>query len=87
LFRKASKKYHVPNDSLIIENGQKLLIPVYALHYDSKYYTEPEKFIPERFSAEEKAKRPSGVYLPFGDGPRMCIGIFLSLHFKCNKCI
>ncbi|KAL4096794.1 hypothetical protein QTP88_021678 [Uroleucon formosanum] len=74
LFRKASQTYRVPNDSLIIEKGQKIIIPVYALHYDSKYYTDPEKFIPERFSVEEKAKRPSGIYLPFGDGPRICIG-------------
>ncbi|XP_026810290.1 probable cytochrome P450 6a13 [Rhopalosiphum maidis] len=74
LFRNATKSYQVPNDSLIIKNGQKIVIPVYALHYDSKYYTDPEKFIPERFSPEEKAKRPTGIYLPFGDGPRMCIG-------------
>nr|WOV89620.1 cytochrome P450 CYP6CY51 [Rhopalosiphum padi] len=74
LFRKATQSYQVPNDSLIIEIGQKIIIPVYALHYDSKYYTDPKKFIPERFSAEEKAKRPTGIYLPFGDGPRMCIG-------------
>jgi len=46
------------------------------MHYDTKYYTDPEKFIPERFSAEEKAKRPSGIYLPFGDGPRICIGTY-----------
>ncbi|XP_025193144.1 probable cytochrome P450 6a13 [Melanaphis sacchari] len=74
LFRKATQTYRVPNDSLVIENGQKIIIPVYALHYDSKYYTNPKKFIPERFTTEEKAKRPNGVYLPFGDGPRMCIG-------------
>ncbi|XP_016660176.1 probable cytochrome P450 6a13 isoform X2 [Acyrthosiphon pisum] len=74
LFRKASQTYRVPNSSLIIEKGQKIIIPIYAIHYDNKYYSDPEKFIPERFSAEEKAKRPSGVYLPFGDGPRICIG-------------
>ncbi|XP_027851731.2 LOW QUALITY PROTEIN: probable cytochrome P450 6a13 [Aphis gossypii] len=74
LFRKASKTYQVLNDSLEIEKGQKIIIPVYALHYDKQYYTDPEKFIPERFLPEEKAKRPSGIYLPFGDGPRICIG-------------
>nr|NP_001352549.1 cytochrome P450 6a13-like [Myzus persicae] len=74
LFRKASQTYQIPNDSLTIEKGQKIIIPVYAMHYDPKYYKDPEKFIPERFSTEEKAKRPNGIYLPFGDGPRMCIG-------------
>ncbi|KAL4096784.1 hypothetical protein QTP88_021668 [Uroleucon formosanum] len=72
--RKASQNYRLPNDSLIIEKDQKIIIPVYAIHHDSKYYPEPEKFIPERFSAEENAKRPNGIYLPFGDGPRICIG-------------
>jgi len=79
LLRKASQKYRFPDDSLIIEKDQKIIIPIYAIHYDSKYYTDPEKFIPERFSSEEKAKRPSGIYFPFGDGPRMCIGIFLNV--------
>ncbi|XP_025207717.1 probable cytochrome P450 6a13 [Melanaphis sacchari] len=74
LFRRATKTYKIPNDSLIIEKGQQIVIPIYALHYDVQYYTDPEKFIPERFSTEEEAKRPNGVYLPFGDGPRMCIG-------------
>ncbi|XP_022162044.1 probable cytochrome P450 6a13 [Myzus persicae] len=74
LFRKASQTYRLPDDSLIIEKDQKIVIPVYAMHHDSKYYTEPEKFIPERFSSEEKAKRPNGIYHPFGDGPRICIG-------------
>jgi len=60
---------------LTIEKGQKLIIPIHSLHYDPKYYNDPEVFNPERFSLEEKCKRPSGVYLPFGDGPRICIGI------------
>jgi len=77
LLRKASQKYRFPNDSLIIEKDQRILIPIYAIHHDTKYYTDPEKFIPERFSAEEKAKRPSGIYLPFGDGPRICIGMYI----------
>ncbi|XP_050528367.1 cytochrome P450 6k1-like [Daktulosphaira vitifoliae] len=47
---------------------------MYRLHMDSKYYPEPLKFDPDRFSDEEKAGRTSGTYLPFGDGPRVCIG-------------
>ncbi|KAF0763372.1 putative cytochrome P450 6a13 [Aphis craccivora] len=74
LYRTTTQTYRVPNDSLMIEKGQKIVIPVYALHYDEQYYTDPKKFIPERFSAEENAKRSTGVYLPFGDGPRICLG-------------
>ncbi|XP_060853196.1 probable cytochrome P450 6a13 isoform X1 [Rhopalosiphum padi] len=74
LFRVATKTYRVPNDSLIIEKGQKIIIPTFSLHFDPRYFSDPEVFNPERFSAEENAKRPNGVYLPFGNGPRICIG-------------
>ncbi|XP_050423195.1 uncharacterized protein LOC126834976 [Adelges cooleyi] len=74
LFREATQTYHVPDDQLTIEKGQKLLIPIHSLHYDPQYFKDPETFDPERFTPEEKAKRPSGTYLPFGDGPRICIG-------------
>ena len=50
------------------------VIPIYALHHGPKYYPEPERFDPERFSEDEKAKRHHYVYLPFGEGPRICIG-------------
>lgn len=45
-----------------------------GLHHDPEYYPNPEKFDPERFSEENKSKRPAYTYLPFGDGPRICIG-------------
>ncbi|XP_052832921.1 cytochrome P450 3A41-like isoform X2 [Octopus bimaculoides] len=58
-------------------------VAVDALHYDPKYYPEPEKFIPERFSEEAKSKQVPFTYLPFGAGPRMCLGMRLAkLEFK-----
>lgn len=51
-----------------------LLMSIYALHRDPKYYPNPDKFDPERFRPEEVKKRPKLAYLPFGAGPRMCIG-------------
>lgn len=74
LFRVAAKTYRVPGDNLIIEKGQLLLIPMHALHNDPEYYPDPGVFDPERFSPEQIAKRPKGTYLPFSDGPRICIG-------------
>jgi cytochrome P450 family 6 len=51
-----------------------VLLPILALHHDPKYYPDPERFDPERFSEEGKKTRPQFSYLPFGEGPRICIG-------------
>jgi len=74
LFRRATKNYQVPGESLVIEKGQMIILPAYSIHNDPKYYPNPGTFDPERFSTEEKAKRRNGTYIPFGDGPRLCIG-------------
>lgn len=51
------------------------LIPVYYIHRDPKIWgAEPEKFNPERFSAENSKGRSKFEYFPFGGGPRLCIG-------------
>ncbi|VVC43862.1 Hypothetical protein CINCED_3A014999 [Cinara cedri] len=83
LSRQAAQTYHVPYDSLVIEKGQNIIIPLHSLHYDPQYYPNPEVFDPERFSPEEKSKLVKGTYLPFGDGPRICIGIrFAEMEMK-----
>ncbi|XP_025206883.1 probable cytochrome P450 6a13 [Melanaphis sacchari] len=83
LLRGATQNYKVPGESLIIEKGQKILIPIHSIHHDPKYYPNPHIFNPERFTAEEKSKRPSGTFLPFGDGLRHCIGKrFAELELK-----
>lgn len=74
LVRACTKKYEIPNSDLVLSPGAKVLIPSYCLHYDSKYYPNPNKFDPQRFTDENKASRPHGTFLPFGDGPRICIG-------------
>jgi cytochrome P450 len=57
-----------------IAAGHNLLISPYALHRDKRLWPEPEKFNPSRFEPEEIKKRPKFSYLPFGGGPRLCIG-------------
>uniref|UniRef100_A0A3Q1I3U7 Thromboxane-A synthase n=1 Tax=Acanthochromis polyacanthus TaxID=80966 RepID=A0A3Q1I3U7_9TELE len=61
-----------------LPKGATLEIPAGFLHYDPEYWPEPEKFIPERFTAEAKASRHPFVYLPFGAGPRNCVGMRLA---------
>lgn len=79
LDRKCTKEFEIqPEKSsetpVKIREGDILLIPVCAIHHDPKYYPDPEVFDPERFSDENKDKIKAGTYLPFGIGPRNCIG-------------
>ncbi|XP_017274472.1 thromboxane-A synthase [Kryptolebias marmoratus] len=61
-----------------LPKGANLEVPAGFLHHDPEYWPEPEKFIPERFTPEEKANRHPFVYMPFGAGPRNCVGMRLA---------
>ncbi|XP_014488275.1 PREDICTED: cytochrome P450 9e2-like [Dinoponera quadriceps] len=60
--------------SVIVESNSMIWVSVYALHNDPKYFPNPSKFDPERFSDENKDNIMPYTYMPFGLGPRMCIG-------------
>lgn len=79
LTRTCVKDYQIPGTDKIIERGTEVFVPIFALQRDPKYYEEPDKFWPDRFCDDNligtnQINRP---YMPFGDGPRNCIGMRL----------
>jgi cytochrome P450 len=57
-----------------IAASARLHIPVFALHPNARLWDNPNAFDPERFTADRVKVRPRYVFLPFGGGPRICIG-------------
>lgn len=57
-----------------IKKGEVIGIPIYNIQHDPDYFPSPEKFQPTRFNDENKSSIVAGSYLPFGMGPRVCIG-------------
>jgi cytochrome P450 len=57
-----------------VPKGSVVAVCPYALHRSEAYWERPDAFEPDRFRPERVAARPKQAYLPFGDGPRVCIG-------------
>ncbi|CAG4936453.1 unnamed protein product [Colias eurytheme] len=74
LTRQCIKDTILPVGNIKINEGTRMLTPIYEVHYDEKYYAEPEKFMPERFAPENKHKLVDIHYMPFGKGNRECLG-------------
>ncbi|XP_051169282.1 probable cytochrome P450 6a13 [Leptopilina boulardi] len=74
LNRVCLKDYQIPDSNLCIKKGMNIIIPILALQHDPNYFPNPEEFRPERFDSDEIAERQAFTYLPFGEGPRICIG-------------
>ncbi|XP_018577090.1 probable cytochrome P450 6a14 isoform X2 [Anoplophora glabripennis] len=72
--RMSAEDYKIPGEDVVIEKGTKVFIPIQAIHTDEEYYENPLVFDPERFSEENKAGRHPYAHIPFGEGPRICIG-------------
>ena len=68
---------------LVIPKGGMVIIPIYSIHRDPRIWPNPEKYDPERFTPEMKRSRDPYEYLPFGNGPRNCIGLrFAQMKMK-----
>jgi cytochrome P450 family 6 len=74
LNRKSDVRYTFEETGFTLDKGVSVIVPISGLHYDPEYYPDPEKYDPERFSDENKKNINPYTYLPFGEGPRNCIG-------------
>jgi cytochrome P450 len=72
--RQCTKPFEIPELGIKLAVGDAVNVPIMGMHYDPEYFPEPERFDPERFSDENKDKIKPFTYLPFGVGPRNCIG-------------
>lgn len=63
-----------------IPAGTRLIYSIYLTHRQVQHWPDPDRFLPGRFSKASDHSRPSYAYLPFGGGPRNCIGASYGLH-------
>ncbi|XP_063384738.1 cytochrome P450 6B2-like [Cydia fagiglandana] len=74
LQRKCVSAYTIPGTDVTIDPGVNIIVPVKSLHLDPQYFQDPEEFRPERFHPVNVSAIDKYTYLPFGTGPRACIG-------------
>ncbi|KAJ4944363.1 hypothetical protein JOQ06_012907 [Pogonophryne albipinna] len=72
-------KATVEINGLVIPKDMVVVVPTWTLHRNPDLWPEPEEFKPERFSKENKGNIDPYTYMPFGAGPRNCIGMRFAL--------
>jgi cytochrome P450 len=63
-----------PVDEYVIPAGSSIIMSQYITQRDARYFPEPKRFDPRRWTDEAQAQRPKFSYFPFGGGARVCIG-------------
>jgi len=69
-----NNKLQFPGTKITIEKDTPVYVVLRGIQSDPRYYRDPTRFDPERFSDERKDEIVSCTFLPFGEGPRNCIG-------------
>lgn len=77
LMRRCTQDYTIKETGLKIEKGTPIATSLDAIHVDPAHYPDPYKFNPERFREGTKQYENAGVFVPFGSGPRRCLGTFI----------
>jgi cytochrome P450 len=57
-----------------VPEGAIVVVSPWLLHHDARWWRDPEAFVPERWTSGEATRRPRSAFVPFGGGPRMCVG-------------
>lgn len=73
LNRFCTKEYPIPNLGLTIPEGTPIVISLLGLMRDPDNFPDPDNYLPDRFSEDKPMYNPD-AFIPFGDGPRSCIG-------------
>lgn len=92
LQRRCVRSYRIPDTKVTIEPGVSLTIPLDAYQNDPAIFPEPREFRPERFDPAVLTPAQKNAFLPFGDGPRACIGmlsliLFFFLFLSCEASV
>jgi cytochrome P450 len=66
-------------DGYRVPKGRVVLLAPYTLHRREEYFPDPERFDPERFIPEREKQLPRYAFVPFGAGPRICIGLYFAM--------
>lgn len=76
------KSYKITGTDFVIDKGTPVVVSLLGLQRDPEFFPSPLEFNPERFGGDESVT--PFTYLPFGEGPRYCIGnIFFEFHINC----
>ncbi len=79
LERRVAQKYKLGDSGIELFKDQIVEIPVFAIHHSEEFYPNPDDFNPDRFMPKNRSQIKSYTYLPFGVGPRNCIGLRFAL--------
>lgn len=77
--RSPSEDYKLGDTNIVVEKGTVIQIPVHAIHHSDDFYPDPYRFNPERWIGENKDNLVPYTFLPFGAGPRNCVGMRFAL--------
>jgi len=72
IFRRTEEPFEV--GEYILPAGANIVLSQWVTQRDPRWFSEPERFHPDRWNEEAAAKLPRFAYFPFGGGPRVCIG-------------